>query len=106
MAKLTHLKRFNESEENINIPTAEEFFNKYSQTYSFEEGDPEHLVDEEDFKRAMIEFAKLHVNAALEAASVNAEVSEERSNPYDPESTFYIVDSKSILNAYPDKNIK
>lgn len=47
------------------IPTAEEFFNQYSNLYQFEEGDPEYLIDKEDFKSSIIEFAKLHVKEAV-----------------------------------------
>lgn len=70
------------------IPTAEELFHKYSETYHFEEGDPEHLVDEGDFKKAIIEFAKLHVEAALEAVKYHDET------------------NSHISNAYPLENIK
>ena len=54
----------------------------------------------------LIEFAKYHVEQALKAASQVAETEEEWSNPYDPESSYYIVNKESILNAYPLENIK
>jgi len=72
------------------IPTAEELFDKYCGVYTFEEGDSEHLIDEEDFKKAMIEFAKIHVQAALDAA----------------ENSDYLLNDDSITNAYPLTNIK
>ena len=78
------------------IPTAEEFFDSvvgYTHT--------------EMYERA-IEFAKLHVEAALIEADCNAEVT-----PIDPEEIsegsfrpIYGVDSSSILKDYPLTNIK
>jgi hypothetical protein len=50
--------------------TAEEYFKKYAMYCVFEESSPEYLVDKEDFKEAMIEFAKLHVEA-LKGANKN-----------------------------------
>ena len=55
---------------------------------------------------AMIEFAKRHVTEALEAVINNAEVEEHYPNPYDPESKIYIINEKSILNAYDLNQIK
>lgn len=54
----------------------------------------------------MIEFAKLHVEAALKAASINAETEQEAGNLYDPEDRYYVVNKDSILNAYPLENVK
>lgn len=100
----------------MNIPTAEELFKKYSNLYQFEEGNPEYLIDKEDFITAIKEFAKMHCKAALEAA--------EKSNFIDakgisisPKSnnlhwTAYgsigdiVYKKESILNAYPESNIK
>jgi hypothetical protein len=48
----------------------------------------------------MIQFAKLHVEAALKAASENADTIHIR-NTND-----YEIDKESILNAYPLTNIK
>ena len=71
------------------IPTAEEFVNQYDWENSTL-----------DIPSVLIEFAKLHVQAALEAASENAET-----KPViftnDEE-----IDRDSILNAYPLTNIK
>jgi hypothetical protein len=53
------------------IPTAEELFKKYSSYYQFEEGDPEYLIDKEDFQTSVIEFAKFHVQKALERVHNN-----------------------------------
>jgi len=51
----------------------------------------------EDAKEAMIEFAKLHVEAALKEAA--------ETNYPSTKANFELVNSK-ILNAYPLKNIK
>jgi len=63
------------------IPTAEEILNK-------------HLIP----ANAMIEFAKLHVEAALHIASERADLTDNGSFPY--------VDKVSILNSYPLEKIK
>ena len=67
-----------------------------------------HIGTAKDIKKAMIEFAKLHVEAALIEADCNAEVT-----PIDHEEIsegsfrpIYGVDSSSILKAYPLTNIK
>jgi len=109
------------------IPTAEEFFNKYSNLCHFEEGDPEYLVDEEDFLKVIVEYAKLHVEAALKAASEQVNLIARHYNAKTEETTFepcegdvyweghpedqsipdltIEVDKQSILNAYPKENI-
>lgn len=94
---MKHLKRYNESSDNKKIPTAEELFKDYSNLLQFEEGPPEYLVDKEDFISALHEFAKAHVEAALERAAENAEITYFGN---------YIVDKHSILTAYPLENIK
>jgi len=60
-------------------------------------------VTEDEF---MIEFAKLKVTEALQAASENAETDFLLSNPYDPTSGYEVVNKQSILTAYPLENIK
>ena len=55
--------------------------------------------NEGDIERIMIEFAKLHVEAALKEASEKAEIED---LSYDDR----IVNVKSILNAYSLENIK
>ena len=54
----------------------------------------ERMYSEED----MIEFAKLHVEAALYVASERADLTDNGRFPY--------VDKASILNSYPLSNIK
>lgn len=70
------------------LPTAEEFLY---------ENDMRKLTT-----TAMIEFAKLHVEAALKAASEDAEGVDE-DGYYVPNSS---IDKQSILQAYPLTNIK
>jgi hypothetical protein len=65
----------------MSVPTAEEILNK-------------HLVP----ANAMIEFAKLHVEAALHIASERADLTDNGSFPY--------VDKLSILKSYPLNKIK
>lgn len=55
-------------------------------------------------KAAMIEFAELHVQAALKAASGQAELDYGEGSCRECGSNK--IDEKSILNAYPNSNIK
>ena len=81
----------------MNIPTAEEFLIQR-----------DCIRNVEDFYNDvqpidLIEFAKLHVEAALKAASENVVVDYTHVEPDNIE--VYAINS-SILNAYPLKNIK
>jgi hypothetical protein len=88
----------------MNIPTAEELFKKYSNLYQFEEGSPEYLIDKEDFKKALKEYAKYHKDQALIIGADNATTREiTTAISISPE---WVVDKDSILNAYPDSNLK
>ena len=81
------------------IPTAEEF--AWSQEEDFKT-----ILAEANYQEVynlMIEFAKLHVEAALKDASENAEL-KYRIN--DISCNDKILDKNSILNAYPLTNIK
>jgi|LauGreDrversion4_2_1035121.scaffolds.fasta_scaffold1099450_2 hypothetical protein len=90
--------KINESVED-KIPTAQEFVEKFT-------GDDEDGYLRWDTVEHMCkEFAKLHVEAALKAASVSAEI-ENCGNPYDPSDDSKCVSETSILNAYPLDNIK
>ena len=84
------------------IPTAEEFAerNQYD-IQSYDEGG--YLgIDTKVFAEKLIEFAKLHVEAALEQALYNAEINDfDEHEQYSP-----CIDGPSILNAYPLDNIK
>lgn len=99
------------------MKTAEEYFDFYSRPWTCESHiDSEWLIDKENFKLAMIEFAKLHVKAALETASEKASI---LSDGEDIGSSFtweayntsrgdieYEVNKDSILKAYSDTLIK
>ena len=56
-----------------------------------------HIGTAKNIKKAMIEFAKLHVKEALKQASEQVYVSD---------TVFCEIDRDSILNAYPLENIK
>jgi len=73
------------------IPKAESFINNYKSQFS---------AGSIPTSNILINFAKLHVEAALKAASENAETEE-----YMIPGVFY-VNIDSILNAYPLENIK
>lgn len=94
------------------IQTAEEFWDYYKKVRLSNAQKPE-------FKECMIEFAKLHVKAALDAAAENAELgyadgryelpdyAEEPFNAVvDDLGNANYIDRNSILNAYPDELIK
>ena len=86
----------------MNTPTAQEFLKAYA-TWSTQDS-PDTMttvIDISDCLEAMIEFAKLHVEAALEAAALEAHT---KLVPFtDNEQQ---VDKESILTAYPLTNIK
>jgi hypothetical protein len=79
--------------ENKIIPTAEEFL-KEAQS---------NPAKGWTARKAMIEFAKLHVEAALKHASELAEIS---NKPKFPGDYNLVIDEDSILNSYPLENIK
>ena len=102
------------------IPTAEEFLkDKFKQIYrkqpeGFTSKIPEsryldlHVTGridgrEQNYPEMMIEFAKLHVKAALKDAYNNVEIYNKSKFPGDIN---YQADPDSILNAYPLTNIK
>ena len=68
-----------------NIPTAREFYDMH---------------DSDDCVIMMREFAKLHVEKALEAASKEAKITESVNFGWKE------INKKSILNSYPLENIK
>jgi hypothetical protein len=73
------------------IPTAEEFYKQITGC----------VINHVDIKKAMIEFAKLHVEAALKAASKNAKTIRDKEF-----FALHNVSKSSILNAYSLNNIK
>lgn len=91
------------------IPTAEEFLQNHHQISHFYNDETDKMCCfSDDVHKAMIEFAKLHVKAALEKAAENATVT-----PIDHEEIsegsfrpIWGVDENSILEAYPEDLIK
>ena len=77
------------------IPTAEEFLIK--------ENLPTDILSGDDINYAMIEFAKIHVKAALKKAAHKSQCYNKSKFPGDEN---WVVDIESILNAYPLTNIK
>lgn len=78
-----------------NILTAEEFML-----------DTLESMDQQEVERAMIEFAKMHVEAALKEASEKSCI---KANTQQGDFMFiddFEVNKESILNAYPLENIK
>ena len=76
-----------------NIPTAEEFF---KEKYGVND-----RISTSNATLLAIEFAKLHVEAALKSASEKANVIETFGGM-----SISIVNKNSILNSYPGTNIK
>ena len=74
--------------------TAEEFFRKFKHTHS-----------PVNYHLALIEFAKLHVKAALAAASEKATVDMKEDMDFYYEDYIEGVNKLSILNSYPLKSI-
>ena len=74
------------------IPTAEEFTNR-----PFGQG--------RDTQTLMIEFAKLHVEAALREANESAFITNHKAT-LDDDRVYKKIDENSILNAYPLTLIK
>lgn len=81
-----------------NIPTAEEMALKWEYANMNAMGTEKQGSKELSIATFMIEFAKLHVQAALKAASENVEI--DGNIPED------WINKNSIINAYPIDNIK
>ena len=82
------------------LPTAKEYIHQFQNKFKAEN------YRDGVVKGLMIEFAKLHVKAALEAAAGNASVKyvhNPKMSDYNHETA--VVDKESILNSYPDENI-
>lgn len=89
----------------MSVPTAEEFLQNYK-------NDSDHYADQDYSEgrliKALQEFAKLHVEAALKEASEKAKITERKvtldnTGGYVRVPTIY---KKYILNSYPLDNIK
>ena len=91
------------------IPSAEEFLNNYR----FKAGEHIGNSDFDTIAKYAMDFAKLHVKAALDAAANNLKLYENMrsdtpqimKNPFDTNCDFY-VDKDSILVVYPEELIK
>lgn len=84
------------------MKTAEDFMWDYGNLKTNDYGTRFDSIGEEQCKKAMIEFAKMHVKAALKAASEDAEINDyDEHHQYSPS-----IDSSSILNAYLLDTIK
>ena len=89
------------------IPTAEEFLQNYK-------NDTDHYADqdysEERLIKALQEFAKLHVTAALKEAINNARIIDDPNSYCGNTGSEYpqdqILDTAAILTSYPLENIK
>lgn len=86
---------------NTKIPTAKEILSKQGTVKSPISGLETYLSL--NAEQAMVEFAKLHVKAALKAASEKGEVYVEVCMGQRTGATW--VDEESILNSYPLTNI-
>lgn len=84
------------------IPTAEEYLKNFIdfKLVQLKEYTPKMLTN--DIKIAMIEFTKLHVEAALEEASEKAVPVTNGAGEW----AYLYVDKDSILQSYPLRNIK
>jgi len=85
-----------------NILTAEEFLC----TKGVDDGDMILSTTIHDVRKAMIEFAKLHVEAALKAAAEKAYIDNNHQQGCSFDSDDFEVNKESILNAYPLDLIK
>lgn len=86
------------------VPSAEEHLRKFS-LEEYDEGGYLGL-NEREIKNMLIEFAKMHVEQALEMAAIKA-TTEDIGNPGpDGWDEYIIVDQDSVRNAYPLDNIK
>lgn len=85
----------------MNVPTAEEFWKETSpdEEFGMLAALKKHHLDKHVFE-VMRRYAKLHVQAALEAAAIDA------TTKFIPFTDDEEVDRDSIRNAYPLTNIK
>lgn len=85
------------------IPTAEEFIDMHPEVKTYYDiYEHESVVERGSAEKAMIEFAKLHVEAALKEASENVKWKEQITM----QGLQVTIIKSSILNAYPLTNIK
>ena len=87
--------KINESVDGNNLPTAYQFLTNFTDE-----------PDDDTIYKAMIEFAKLHVEAALKEASKKAVLTDEVCDVLQEHWFDEYIDKDSILNSYPLDNIK
>ena len=102
------------------IPTAEEFIEQMRQTIEFRADSNRFPTLNSWIAHFAIEYAKLHVQAALEAAAEEVNWTSVKGHEELPEGTEdfiyvvdhngpdyqYFIDKSTILEAYPPENIK
>ena len=93
-----------------NIPTAEEIIKKHTVTNPKENWERNGKFEITNYKAAMIEFAKLHLDEQATAICKKVKIIDDLNSycgntgsEYPPDQ---IVSEKSILNAYPKSNVK
>jgi hypothetical protein len=87
------------------IPSAEEFL-KSRNIHVFDGNEGLHEKNFNVIKNSLVSFAKIHVEAALKAASGKATTKNIWEGNTGSEYCDVVVDKNSILNSYPLKNIK
>jgi hypothetical protein len=87
--------KINESVDGNNLPTAYQFLTNFTDE-----------PDDDTIYKAMIEFAKLHVEAALKEVSKKAVLTDEVCDVLQEHWFDEYIDKDSILNAYSLDNIK
>lgn len=88
------------------LPTAEEFLNEHHQiSHYYDDKGKQMVVPDSQVQQAMIEFTKLHVQAALEAAAEQSRLKKDCVYN-DAQECRTVVNKQSILNAYPENLIK
>lgn len=87
--------------------TTEQLFDDFKSYISLAEGHYEYMIDEEDFKKSLIEFAKHHVEQALlkVANSDMDAICSWSGNPYTSEGSDSI-DFDKVMKIYPLENLK
>lgn len=90
------------------IPSAEDFLSNYEQEYFQGDVYGSSAYMTEEVIKAMKEFAKLHVKAALEKASKCKPINYSLDYPGQKQTVSYRVDllKKHILDSYPEDLIK
>lgn len=89
----------------MNVQTAREILSKHGFSCQVSESEMDYVVTFEDAIEAMLEYANLHREAALKAASEKVSLTD-FAHEFLQEGASEAIDKDSILNAYPKENIK